>query len=157
MKTYNLLENSEFAKRVGESSRLMGIDPGKRNVGISVCDPAHLVATPYETIHIEKLNDLINGLNKIILENNIKGIVVGHPINMDGSEGPRSQSTKDFVKNILKYINLPITLWDERLSTEGAFRGMEALNSNSSSKKEKLDENSAAFILQGFIDFMRKK
>jgi putative holliday junction resolvase len=76
---------------------------------------------------------------------------------MDGSEGPRSQSTKDFVKNILKYINLPITLWDERLSTEGAFRGMEALNSNSSSKKEKLDENSAAFILQGFIDFMRKK
>jgi putative Holliday junction resolvase len=157
MKTYNLLENSEFAKRVGESSRLMGIDPGKRNVGISVCDPTHLVATPYETIHIEKLNDLINGLNKIILENNIKGIVVGHPINMDGSEGPRSQSTKDFVKNILKYINLPITLWDERLSTEGAFRGMEALNSNSSSKKEKLDENSAAFILQGFIDFMRKK
>jgi len=157
MKTYNLLENSEFAKRVGESSRLLGIDPGKRNVGISVCDQAHLVATPYETIHIEKLNDLIKGLNKIILENSIKGIVVGHPINMDGSEGPRSQSTKDFVKNILKYINLPITLWDERLSTEGAFRGMDALNSNSSSKKEKLDENSAAFILQGFIDFMRKK
>ena len=95
-------------------------------------------------------------LNRIILENDIKGIVVGHPINMDGTEGPRSQSTKDFVKNILKFISLPITLWDERLSSEGAFKSMEELNINSSSKKKRLDENSAAFILQGFIDYLNK-
>ena len=157
METYNLLENSAFAKQIGQSSRLLGIDPGKRNVGIAICDPARTVATPYETIHVKKLKDLINGVGKIVLENDIKGIVVGHPINMDGTEGPRSQSTKDFVKNILNHINLPITLWDERLSSEGAFRGMEALDSNSSSKKDKLDENSAAFILQGFIDYLQKK
>ncbi|NCV23934.1 MAG: Holliday junction resolvase RuvX, partial [Proteobacteria bacterium] len=103
-----------------------------------------------------KLKNVIEKLNKIILENEIKGIVVGHPINMDGSEGRRSQSTKDFVKNILKFISLPVTLWDERLSSEGAFKSMEKLNINSSSKKERLDENSAAFILQGFIDYLNK-
>jgi len=80
--------------------------------------------------------------------------VVGNPINMDGTEGPRSQSTKDFIKNILKHINIPITLWDERLSSEGAFKSMKNLNINSSTKKNYLDENSAAFILQGFIDYL---
>jgi len=156
MKTYNLLENSDFAKSVKKGSRLLGIDPGKRNVGIAICDPSHAVATPYETIQVTKLNNFIEALNKIIIENDIKGIVVGHPINMDGSEGPRSQSTKDFVKNISKYINLPITLWDERFSSEGAFKSMQELNENSSSKKDKLDKNSAAFILQGFIDYLKK-
>ena len=156
MKTYNLLENSEFAQEVGKSSRLIGIDPGKKKIGVAICDSSHIIATPYETINVDKLKNVIEKLNKIVLENEIKGIVVGHPINMDGSEGRRSQSTKDFVKNILKFISLPVTLWDERLSSEGAFKSMETLNINSSSKKERLDENSAAFILQGFIDYLNK-
>ena len=156
MKTYNLLENSDFVKQIKKGSRLIGIDPGKRNVGIAICDPSHAVATPYETIQVQKLKNLIERLDKIIIENDIKGIVVGHPINMDGTEGPRSQSIKDFIKNITKYINLPITLWDERLSSEGAFKSMQELGVNSSSKKDKLDKNSAAFILQGFIDYLKK-
>ena len=156
MKTYNLLENSDFAKLIKEGSRLLGIDPGKRNVGIAICDPSHLIATPYETIQVKKLKNLLEELDKIIIENNIKGIVVGHPINMDGTEGPRSQSTKDFVKNIIKHTHLPVTLWDERLSSVGAFKSMQDLGINSSSKKDKLDENSAAFILQGFIDYLKK-
>ena len=156
MKTYNLLENSDFAKLITEGSRLLGIDPGKRNVGIAICDPSHLIATPYETIQSKKLKNLLEELDKIIIENDIKGIVVGHPINMDGTEGPRSQSTKDFVKNIIKHTHLPVTLWDERLSSVGAFKSMQDLGINSSSKKDKLDENSAAFILQGFIDYLKK-
>ena len=156
MKTYNLLENSDFAKLITEGSRLLGIDPGKRNVGIAICDPSHLIATPYETIQVKKLKNLLEELDKIITENDIKGIVVGHPINMDGTEGPRSQSTKDFVKNIIKHTHLPVTLWDERLSSVGAFKSMQDLGINSSSKKDKLDENSAAFILQGFIDYLKK-
>ena len=156
MKTYNLLKNSDFAKLITEGSRLLGIDPGKRNVGIAICDPSHLIATPYETIQAKKLKNLLEELDKIIIENNIKGIVVGHPINMDGTEGPRSQSTKDFVKNIIKHTHLPVTLWDERLSSVGAFKSMQDLGINSSSKKDKLDENSAAFILQGFIDYLKK-
>ncbi len=75
---------------------------------------------------------------------------------MDGTEGPRSQSTKDFVKNILKHITYLSLLWDERFSSAGAFKSMEELEINSSSKKNKLDENSAAFILQGFIDYLKK-
>ncbi len=156
MKTYNLLENSDFAKLITEGSRLLGIDPGKKNVGIAICDPSHLIATPFETIQAKKLKNLLEELDKIIIENDIKGIVVGHPINMDGTEGPRSQSTKDFVKNIIKHTHLPVTLWDERLSSAGAFKSMQDLGINSSSKKNKLDENSAAFILQGFIDYLKK-
>ena len=156
MKTYNLLENSDFAKQIKKGSRLIGIDPGKRNVGIAICDPSHLIATPYETIQTKKLKNLLQELDKIIIENDIKGIVVGHPINMNGTEGPRSQSTKDFVKNIIKHTHLPVTLWDERLSSAGAFKSMQDLGINSSSKKDKLDENSAAFILQGFIDYLKK-
>jgi len=154
MKTYNLLENSVFAKEVGDKSTLIGIDPGARSIGIAICDPNRMVATPYETIKVKKLKDFIKKLNKIILDNQASGIVVGNPINMDGTEGPRSQSTKDFIKNILKHINIPITLWDERLSSEGAFKSMKNLNINSSTKKNYLDENSAAFILQGFIDYL---
>ena len=156
MKTYNLLENSEFLIEIGNKSSLLGIDPGKTNIGISICNPSRTVATPFETIKVTKLKNVIDRLNQIISENEIAGIVVGNPINMNGSEGPRSQSTKDFVKNILKHINIPITLWDERLSSEGAFKGMNDLNINSSSKKKKLDQNSAAFILQGFIDYLNK-
>ena len=154
MKTYNLLENSVFAKTVGESSRLLGIDPGKRNFGIAICDASHIVATPYENIKVKKFKDLTGRLNEIILENEIKGIVIGNPVNMDGSEGPRSQSTRDMVKNLLEQIHIPMTLWDERLSSEGAFKGMKELDINSSSKKDILDKNAAAFILQGFIDFL---
>ena len=154
METYNLLENSDFAKKVGGRSTLIGIDPGRKSVGIAICDPNRKVATPYETIKIKKLKDFIDKLNQIIFDTQANGLVVGNPINMDGSEGPRAQSTKDFVKNILKHINIPVTLWDERLSSEGAFKSMKNLNINASSKKNYLDENSAAFILQGFIDYL---
>jgi putative Holliday junction resolvase len=154
METYNLLENSDFAKKVGDRSTLIGIDPGRKSVGIAICDPNRKVATPYETIKIKKLKDFIDKLNQIIFDTQANGLVVGNPINMDGSEGPRAQSTKDFVKNILKHINIPVTLWDERLSSEGAFKSMKNLNINASSKKNYLDENSAAFILQGFIDYL---
>jgi len=95
-------------------------------------------------------------LNKVILDYEIKGIVVGNPINMDGSLGPRSQSAKDFARNILKNTNLPITLWDERLSSEGAFNLMGDLDINASKKTEKLDQHAAAFILQGYLDFLNK-
>ena len=95
-------------------------------------------------------------MNKVILDYEIRGIVVGNPINMDGSLGPRSQSTKDFAQNISKNTNLPITLWDERLSSEGAFNLMGDLDINASKKTEKLDQHAATFILQGYLDFLNK-
>ena len=96
-------------------------------------------------------------IKKIINENQVGGIVIGNPINMDGSEGSSSQSAKDLAKNFSKDITENITLWDERLSSQGAFRLSRELAINSSKKVKKLDENSAQFILQGVLDFYHKK
>ena len=95
-------------------------------------------------------------IKKIFNENQIDGIVVGNPLNMDGLPGPSSQSAKDFAKNLSKDITENITLWDERLSSQGAFNLSGEISINTSKKKSKLDENSAQFILQGFLDFYHK-
>ena len=96
----------------------------------------------------------MNELKEIIRENNIKGIVIGNPINMDGTSGSSAQSVKDISTNISKFIDLPVFLWDERLSTVGAFNLSSQLDVNISKKIKKIDENAAAFILQGAIDYL---
>ena len=103
---------------------------------------------------IEKLNELISELKVIINENNIKGIVIGNPLNMDGSSGRSAQSVRDTSQKIEENINIPICLWDERLSTVGAFNLSSQLDINVSKREKKIDENAAAFILQGAIDFL---
>ena len=103
---------------------------------------------------IEKLNELISDLKSIIDENNIKGIIIGNPLNMDGSSGRSAQSVKDTSQKIQENINIPICLWDERLSTVGAFNLSSQLDINVSKREKKIDENAAAFILQGAIDFL---
>jgi putative Holliday junction resolvase len=156
METINLCDNADFPVKVGKNSRLLGIDPGKKNIGLSVSDPDQKIATPFKIIVMKKFKQFLVELNSIIREYEIKGIVVGNPINMDGSPGPRSQSAKDFAQNISKNTKLPITLWDERLSSEGAFNLMSDLDINSSKKSKNLDQHAAAFILQGYLDFINK-
>jgi len=156
MKTINLCENTDFPNKIGKGNRILGIDPGKKNIGISISDPNQKIATPLKIIFMKKFKKFIEDLNRVIMDYEIKGIVVGNPINMDGSIGPRSQSAKDFAQNISKMTNLPITLWDERLSSDGAFSLMDDLDINSSKKTKKLDQHAAAFILQGYLDFLNK-
>ena len=156
MKTINLCENTDFPNKIGKGNRILGIDPGKKNIGISISDPNQKIATPLKIIFMKKFKKFIEDLNRVIIDYEIKGIVVGNPINMDGSIGPRSQSAKDFAQNISKMTNLPITLWDERLSSDGAFSLMDELDINSSKKTKKLDQHAAAFILQGYLDFLNK-
>ena len=151
-----MLDIEQFETKIGKKSRLLGLDPGRKRIGIAICDENKIVATPYTTIIKNKFSDLLNALNKIINENNIEGVVIGNPINMDGSAGPSSQSAKDLSINLSKNISVPITLWDERLSSQGSFNIMKDLDINSSSKRETLDRNAAAFILQGFLDFLNK-
>ena len=105
----------------------------------------------------ENYRDLVDQIQKIVKEYEIDGIVIGNPINMDGTEGPPSQSAKDLAKNLSKDITENITLWDERLSSQGAFNLSNDLAINSSKKVKKLDENSAQFILQGILDYYHKK
>ena len=144
----------EFKKKQLDKCRLIGLDLGSKRIGVSICDEKQLIATPFKTIKRSTLKELVDELKKIIKENNIKGIVIGNPINMDGSSGSSAQSVKDTSGNIEKSINLPICLWDERLSTVGAFNLSSQLDVNVSKREKKIDENAAAFILQGAIDFL---
>ena len=152
-----MLDIDTFIEKIKKKSRLMGIDPGGKRIGIAISDENKIVATPYTTIIRENYVNLVSQIKKIINENQIDGIVIGNPINMDGSEGPTSQSAKDLAKNLSKDITENITLWDERLSSQGAFNLSNELAINSSKKVKKLDQNAAQFILQGVLDFYHKK
>jgi len=154
MKTYNILTIEELKKNIDNNSRLLGIDPGKKNIGIAICDEKKVVATPLKIIKKKKFQILLKEIKSIIKENNIKGVVIGNPINMDSSFGKASQSATDFAKNLSKNITIPIVLWDERLSSEGSFKITRNLGTNVTDRVKKLDKNAAAFILQGAIDFL---
>ena len=144
----------EFKKKYSTRSRLIGIDLGSKRIGLGICDEYRKIATPYKTLNKTNIDDLIKYLKEIIDENNIKGIVVGNPINMDGSLGKSSQSVKDTIKNIEKSIDIPICLWDERLSTVGAFNISSQLDINFTKREKDIDKNAAAFILQGALDYL---
>jgi len=152
-----MLDIEEFEKKIDKKSRLLGVDPGRKRVGIAICDENKIIATAYTTLIKNNFSDFLNQINKIISDNDIKGIVIGNPINMDGSPSQSSQSAKDLAINLSKNISIPITMWDERLSSRGAFNLSNDLNVNTSKKISKLDENSAAFILQGLLDYLRRK
>ena len=144
----------EFKKKQLDKCRLIGLDLGSKRIGVSICDEKQLIATPFRTIKRSTAKELINELRTIIEENDIKGIIIGNPLNMDGTSGSSAQSVKDTSENIEKSINLPVCLWDERLSTVGAFNLSSQLDVNVSKREKKIDENAAAFILQGAIDFL---
>ena len=144
----------EFKKKHSDKCRLIGLDLGSKRIGVSICDEKQLIATPLKTITRNTLSELIVELKVIIDENNIKGIIIGNPLNMDGSLGRSAQSVKDTSQKIEENINIPICLWDERLSTVGAFNLSSQLDINVSKREKKIDENAAAFILQGAIDFL---
>ena len=152
-----MLDIDVFIEKTKKKSRLIGIDPGGKRIGIALSDENKIVATPYTTIIKENYRDLVDQIKKIVKEYDIDGIVIGNPINMDGTEGPSSQSAKDLAKNLSKDITENVTLWDERLSSQGAFNLSNDLAINSSKKVKKLDENSAQFILQGILDYYHKK
>ena len=154
MKIYNIVSIDEFKKNIENNSRLLGIDPGGKNIGFAICDENKKVATPLKVLQKSKFGILIKEINQIIKENLIKGIVIGNPINMDGTSGKSSQSANDFAKNLSKNVTIPITMWDERLSSEGSFKITKELGTNVTNRVSKLDKNAAAFILQGAIDYL---
>ena len=144
----------EFKKKHSDKCRLIGLDLGSKRIGVSICDDKQSIATPLKTISRNSLKDLVDELKLIINENDIKGIIVGNPLNMDGSSGRSAQSVNYTTENIEKNLNIPICLWDERLSTVGAFNLSSQLDINVSKRENKIDENAAAFILQGALDFL---
>ena len=145
----------DFKKKKINKTRLIGLDLGSKRIGVSICDEMQSIATPFKTLNKINTHKIVQDIKVIIQENDIGGIVIGNPINMDGSLGPSAQSVSDISKNISKSINVPVCLWDERLSTVGAFNLSSQLDVNVSKRVKNIDQNAAAFILQGAIDYLR--
>ena len=144
----------ELKKKQSETTRLIGLDLGSKRIGVSICDEKQSIATPLKTLNKTSADNLINELKVIIEENSIKGIIVGYPINMNGTLGRSAQSVHDISNNLDKKLDIDVCLWDERLSTVGAFNLSSQLDINVTKKEKNIDQNAAAFILQGAIDFL---
>ena len=144
----------ELKDKLTDKARLIGLDLGTKRVGVAICDDKRKIATPLKTINYKSMKYLISELKEIISENHVIGIIIGNPINMDGSYGKSSQSIKDKAKIIDSEMGVLTTLWDERLSTSGAFNISSNLDIKFSLKKKKIDEKAATFILQGAIDYL---
>ena len=153
-KIYNMITIEDFKIKHSNKVRFIGLDLGSKRIGVSICDERQSIATPFKTINKTNTNKLINELKIIIKDNDIGGIIVGNPVNMDGSLGRSAQSVNDVASNISQSIDLPVILWDERLSTVGAFNLSSLLDVNVSKRVKTIDQNAAAFILQGAIDFL---
>ena len=145
---------NELKQHINKKSRLIGVDMGSKRVGLSISDENRKIATPLKTVDYKNIQLLIVEIEKIINENNIGGIVYGNPKNIDGTEGSSSQSVKDKIKLISEKIDIPSVLWDERLSTIGAFNLSRQLDVNVTKRVKNIDKNAAAFILQGALDFL---
>ena len=145
----------EFKNKLSSGSRLLGIDLGTKRIGIAISDYNQKIATPLQTLDKSKQGKLIDELESIITENDIKGIIIGNPINMNGTYGKSSQSAKDIAINISNKIDIPVSLWDERLSTVGAFNLSSELDVNVSKRERDIDKFAAAFILQGALDYLQ--
>ena len=144
----------EFKKKQSAKIRIIGLDLGTKRIGVSICDENQSIATPFKTLIKKDTKQFINEIKEIVDENDVKAIIIGNPINMDGSQGKSSQSVRDVASYISKFINLPICLWDERLSTTGAFNLSSQLDINVSKREKDIDKNAATFILQGAIDYL---
>ncbi|MCP5037812.1 MAG: Holliday junction resolvase RuvX [Rhodobacteraceae bacterium] len=148
-------EIEAFAEVLGPMQAIAGLDLGTRTIGVAVSDRLRQVATPLETIKRRKFGLDAARLLEISDAREIGGFVLGLPRNMDGSEGPRCQSTRAFARNLARLTDLPITFWDERLSTVAAERALLEADTSRARRAEVIDHVAAGFILQGALDRLR--
>ncbi|MDQ2089201.1 Holliday junction resolvase RuvX [Marimonas arenosa] len=145
----------DFAAVLPPSGALIGLDLGDRTIGVAVSDGLRSVASPLDTIRRKKFGVDAKQLLAIIAKRGLCGIVLGLPRNMDGSEGPRCQSTRAFARNLSRLTDLPITFWDERLSTVAAERALLEADTTRKRRSEVIDHVAASYILQGLLDRLR--
>lgn len=145
----------DFAAALPPMSALIGLDLGDRTIGVAISDRIGAVATPMETIRRKKFTQDAARLGEIIAVRGINGILLGFPRNMDGTEGPRCQSTRAFARNLARQFDLPIGFWDERLSTVAAERALLEADTSRKRRSELIDHVAASYILQGALDRMR--
>jgi len=135
---------------------LIGLDLGSKTIGVAASDPDRRLAAPVETISRKRFNTDAERLLALCSERRGVGFVLGLPVNMDGSEGPRAQSTRAFARNLAGLTTLPIALWDERLSTAAVERALIAADASRAKRKAVIDQHAAAYILQGALDRLNR-
>ncbi|WP_421760034.1 Holliday junction resolvase RuvX [Devosia sp.] len=138
------------------TGKLLGLDLGTKTIGIAIADGMRYSATPLETIRRTKFTQDAERIIQLIAENAAVGIVIGLPLNMDGSEGPRVQSTRAFVRNLLPKISIPVVFWDERLSTSAVTRTLIEADVRRDKRAEVVDKLAASYILQGALERLRR-
>ena len=138
-----------------KGSRLLGLDVGTKTIGMALSDTTLMLATPFDTIRRRRFRDDAERLVQEIRRHRVGGIVVGLPLALDGSEGPRVQGVRQFARNLLAVIDLPLAFWDERLSTAAVEREMIAADLTRKRRAEIIDKVAAAYILQGLLDRLR--
>jgi putative Holliday junction resolvase len=144
----------EFVAQIPDMGALAGLDLGTVTIGVAISDVMRSVATPVETIKRKKFGVDAAKLLDLLTHRMVGGIVLGLPLNMDGSEGPRAQATRAFARNLEKLTPLPITFWDERLSTVAAERALLEADTSRKRRAEVIDHVAAGYILQGMLDRM---
>ena len=151
-----LVSINEIVLKIPNMCRLMGLDPGSKTVGVAISDLNRLVASPAINIKRKKYKDLVFQLCALMKEENIGGIIVGLPLNMDGSIGPSAQSAKHFALNLSDSLSIPVALWDERLSTAAVERFLINADISREKRAKIIDKLSAAYLLQGALDYLAK-
>ncbi len=145
------LAASDFRAELPDGGRLIGLDVGTQTIGTALCDAGWTIATPADLIRRTKFSVDRAQLRAMIAAQSVRGIVMGLPLNLDGSDSPRTQSTRAFARNI-EDLGLPILLWDERWSTQAVERAMIAADLSRAKRVDRVDSAAAAYILQGAID-----
>ena len=146
-------ENAEnFAAAMPTRGALLGIDPGERTIGIAICDAGWRIASPLLGLKKAKFKENGSAIAKLCADNKVAGIVIGLPLNMDGTAGPKAQAARAFARNLTGVVELPILLWDERLSTVAVTRAMIEADTSRKKRAEIVDKVAAAYILQGALD-----
>jgi putative Holliday junction resolvase len=145
----------EFASQLPAHARVLGLDVGETTIGLALSDGMRSIATPLETISRTKFMKDVALLQSSIDKHKIVGLIIGYPINMDGSSGPRTQSTRTFAANLGKHIPLPMVFWDERMSTMAVERTMLAADLSRERRSQLVDKLAASYMLQGFLDSVR--
>jgi putative Holliday junction resolvase len=144
-----------LAPGLAKGARLLGVDLGEKTIGLALSDVGRSIATPLETIRRSKFTPDAEHIRALAARFEVGAIVVGLPLNMDGSEGPRAQATRAFVRNLTRLLGLPIVFWDERLSTAAVTRTLLDADASRARRGEVVDKMAAAYILQGALDRLR--
>jgi len=148
------IDINELKDAIPRGKRLLGLDLGSKTIGLAISDSAFHLATPIDTIRRKKFTQDALQLQETIKARDVGGLVLGLPVNMDGTEGPRCQSTRQFARNFLEKLDIPIAYWDERLSTSAVERDLIAADVTRAKRAQVIDQMAAGFILQGALDYI---